>query len=1408
MKSYTLIVSAIVFTSLLSFITNNSFSQWREKHNGTNYNSTVTGISFINPSTGFIGFTNYVGFTSDSGKSYVSRYITSANTNYNGFLVNLTFGFDVKGVLAFSADSLFAYGDYGTEPSILFSHDGGISWKLVFHRNYNMYANVFNEGITDIQFPGNGVIGFAVHNEEILKTNNRGQTWYTVQSAPNAELRKLSFPSQNVGFVSGKDKIYKTINAGTSWFSVALPDAQDGVRYDNIFFTSIVSGYVMDNNFNKIYKTSDGSASWTKMNDETLDPINGNDLYFINDSTGFAALPYYYTIEKTSDNGKTWEPCKRDNDNHNLNYGFNTLYFLNSQTGWCGGGVEYLEITTDGAKETYPKAYFKIDTTGLYATNTVNLVNYSKKTYSYKWYKNNVLISTAYNASYTHTFSQQVDTIKLIVSNGVDADTSIKYQNYKAVPSVAITQFLPTVGSAGTRIEITGSNLSTATNVYFGGTAASSFQIISDQQIDAIVSNGTSGTVTVSSAYTSSSLTGFIYNPPPVAAAPVITGFSPSSGPVGTVVTIKGNNFNTDPQKDLVLFGTAKVVVTSASTSQLVCTVPTATTYQSISVLDLNTHLSASSLKPFNIVFADSATITPSSFRHAYDITLPGFQETSLSVNACDVDGDGKTDLLSPLFYKDSIQVFRNTSDINTISFEPGKTICPSGFLSRGYVTMADLDGDGKPDFVNTTNASWVTITRNTSSPGFISVDKSFNAPVGGGSRMVAIGDLDGDGRPEIACAASDGRLSILRNTSSLGSISFAAETDFSAGSLHAVAVAIGDFDGDGKKDVITSGDSTISVFRNLSTKNNIAFAQRMDISVPNVEDLVFVVDYDGDNKLDIVQPTGTDYRVFRNISTPGNIAFAAPVICNGGGGSTCLGNLKGSGNADFVSAGAVSTNMSTPGNISSSYVIGFPIPATSEVCADINGDGKQDIIAVKNSTISVFKNYVGIDLPFTMCSMGTDLIFSDLTASVSYQWQEDTGRGFNNIYDNANFQGTNTEGLSFFDVPASWDGRRYRCIIDGYYQSSVQRLDIYKHFTPVVTITGDSVICQGGKHTHVYVPDVSQEYGNIYDFRWQVNSKPIDTTYFVVYSTNYHFKNNDTLMLLMDVGDWCDGTPEIDTSRPLIIHVLQTPEKPGPIIGPTHVISGSSNEYYIDSVNGANTYTWTSSLNALNLPQTTTEPQVNVNWNNNFQNSDYICVTAANVCGTSEASCTNLITLPLTLISFTAQRNNTANLLKWSTADEINTDHFEIQRSSNGRDFSAIGNIQSLNNGKITNNYQYTDNRPLKALNFYRLKMVDKDGKYTYSLVRSINNTSSFDVTVYPNPVKNNLVLDFVSDKNTDMQVQIVNAEGKVVYSGKMWLAAGESKQTIDATAFSAGNYFIKLISTDGETALKFVKQ
>ena len=149
-----------------------------------------------------------------------------------------------------------------------------------------------------------------------------------------------------------------------------------------------------------------------------------------------------------------------------------------------------------------------------------------------------------------------------------------------------------------------------------------------------------------------------------------------------------------------------------------------------------------------------------------------------------------------------------------------------------------------------------------------------------------------------------------------------------------------------------------------------------------------------------------------------------------------------------------------------------------------------------------------------------------------------------------------------------------------------------------------------------------------------------------------------------------------------------------------------------------------------------------------------------------------------------------------------------KFREAGNNRNFTTIGSVKALNNGKVKNHYVYTDAEPAKAVNYCRLKMVDKDGKYVFSAIQRIDNTNNFSVILYPNPVKNDLVLNFNSEKPVELQLQIINTEGKVVLYKKIKVVEGESKPKINVASFSGGNYFIKLISSEGETGLKFVKQ
>jgi hypothetical protein len=111
---------------------------------------------------------------------------------------------------------------------------------------------------------------------------------------------------------------------------------------------------------------------------------------------------------------------------------------------------------------------------------------------------------------------------------------------------------------------------------------------------------------------------------------------------------------------------------------------------------------------------------------------------------------------------------------------------------------------------------------------------------------------------------------------------------------------------------------------------------------------------------------------------------------------------------------------------------------------------------------------------------------------------------------------------------------------------------------------------------------------------------------------------------------------------------------------------------------------------------------------------------------------------LPVTLVQFTAVYNGVAVELSWVTATEQNSDHFEIQRSVDGVQFTSIGIVAAAGISTSSNNYSFTDGQPYLGNNYYRLKIVDINGASKYSVVILVKSgDSKKGITVYPNPVK-----------------------------------------------------------------------
>jgi hypothetical protein len=160
--------------AILSFLQLAASAQMRQIYLDADSTNTINKLSFYAPNEGYAAFEHWIGYTTDSGKTFTKLYITIANVNVGNYPVNYTLGFGIAGVKAFDKNTLIVYGDYGFVPSILYSTDGGNSFTLIFWSQVTLHPDL--PGITDIVFPQNDNIGYAIDADRILKTTDKGVT--------------------------------------------------------------------------------------------------------------------------------------------------------------------------------------------------------------------------------------------------------------------------------------------------------------------------------------------------------------------------------------------------------------------------------------------------------------------------------------------------------------------------------------------------------------------------------------------------------------------------------------------------------------------------------------------------------------------------------------------------------------------------------------------------------------------------------------------------------------------------------------------------------------------------------------------------------------------------------------------------------------------------------------------------------------------------------------------------------------------------------------------------------------------------------------------------------------------------------------------------------------------------------
>jgi hypothetical protein len=494
-----------------------------------------------------------------------------------------------------------------------------------------------------------------------------------------------------------------------------------------------------------------------------------------------------------------------------------------------------------------------------------------------------------------------------------------------------------------------------------------------------------------------------------VTAQPTISSFSPASGPVGTTVIISGNNFAPDTAENIVFFGAVKARVTLATSNSLSVTVPVGALYKRISVTSKGKTAYSSDF--FTVLFNGSPLISNFFKRQNNDSTKELLASYLFSA---DLDGDGRPDLIKSDGSGSSITVVRNiSSGKGSVSFTDKKSFTTG--INPYFVAIGDLDGDGKLDLAvaNQGNNS-VSVFRNISTVGNIQFDTSVNYTIGsdnqaypnvGYPNVIEIADFNNDGRPDIVSAAGNNSLfSVLINQSEPGTISFPEKKDFG---------------------------STFSNSNRISGARDIA-----------------VGDFNRDGKTDIAfaDAIGDAIIVFKNTSENGGFSFSeAQHFGTGGATSTklAIADLDGDNRLDIVFANLTSKTLSILKNTSTSDSIIF---APSLDMGNLNSHGL------------VVENFDG--------SMNPDIISADIDKPVLHLFKNNSttaANSFTTLADLSNEFIIGPVTSADFDK----DGKPDICVGTGLTVFLNTSADIkINSFTPTAASTGDTVTIKGYNFT------------------------------------------------------------------------------------------------------------------------------------------------------------------------------------------------------------------------------------------------------------------------------------------------------------------------------------------------------
>lgn len=202
--------------------------------------------------------------------------------------------------------------------------------------------------------------------------------------------------------------------------------------------------------------------------------------------------------------------------------------------------------------------------------------------------------------------------------------------------------------------------------------------------------------------------------------------------------------------------------------------------------------------------------------------------------------------------------------------------------------------------------------------------------------------------------------------------------------------------------------------------------------------------------------------------------------------------------------------------------------------------------------------------------------------------------------------------------------------------------------------------------------------------------------------------------------------------------------------------------------------------------------------------------VEATGLATLNRLTLTNIFTtLPISAIYVSGKQTINGIALNWNTVNETEVSHFWVEKSLDGKSFTALLKVASLSHIKKDNLYQAFDKNPIAGNNYYRIKAVDYNGDINTSLpfMAAFNLAASNLFNVYPNPTTTLLNGSFYAEKPTQVNLQVISTLGKIEITSKISTQTGLNNFSINVAQLPYGTYYLRLAQQNNQQTIKFIK-